>query len=109
MTFSALDSFTPTEGQLYVIGTAVTAASNFLVLNSSLNEDRSRQYGTLVLQVYAPNPVDEFATAFTRVLYTRCEILLNPLPSLGSFNIRVCFYANRNVVPVPITIYTEPL
>jgi len=109
VTFSLIETFTPTEGRLYLIGTAVTAASNFLVLNRSLDEDRSRQYGTLLLQVYAPNPVDEFATAFTRVLYTRCEIVFNPLPVLGELNIRVAFYANRNVVPVPISIYSEPL
>lgn len=108
MTFSLLESFATIPGSIYLIGTAVSADHNFAVLIREIDEEDVRPYGQLLLQIYIPNPIDEYSTCVSHSCYTRSEVIFTPIPVLGSLNLRVGFYSPVRSLPRTVEIWTEP-
>jgi hypothetical protein len=107
VTFALLDNFNTIPGSTYFVGILVTVNRNFLIQNLNLAEDDVRQWGTFVLQIYVPNPVDQYCTFFSQNLYQPNVVIFNPAPYLGTLNIRVGLYTPVRSLPIQAAIWTE--
>lgn len=100
---------TTIPGSIIYSPSEVSAASNFLVLASDINEVDVQSYGVLILQIFNFDIGGEYMTFASKNCYTRCEVMFNPSPFLGSNNIRWGFYAGLKTKPRNIQLWTELL
>lgn len=98
---------TSVPGSITFISPAVPANSNWLVYAPDIDEFDVQSYGVLLLQIFNFDIGGEFMTAYSHQCFTRVESVFQPLPILGTLNLRTGFYAGLKTSPRSIEIWTE--
>jgi len=107
MAFTERSTVESLPGELSIFGELIAANQNFLVQNLDLTVDDIQPWGFLIFQIYVPFPVDRFSTLLTVPCYTDSILVINPLPALGSLNLRICFYRSQSSAPATVRLWTE--
>lgn len=107
MTWNILDTFTTVPGVISFASTEVSANRNWLVYAPDIDESDVQSYGVLVLQIFNFDIGGEYMSIFSHNCYTRVEAVFNPVPMMGTLNLRTCFYPGERTKSRSVQVWTE--